>query len=752
MADTFQDILQNPEKGIPPTDEQIVKEIEAENEKDYYKQLKKKNKNYLIKLDVIERERIAAHICKLYSENKTYHQEICDRIDEYDEVYKMKRKEMLGDKDNDMPNYRTPLSAVTLEVIHANIMNVFFTPKDILRVIPTEENDIPKVKKLDIFGNWSVDNELNIFEGADRLFHSSGKNGECPYMVHWVKEYGTEIVREILKNPANPTEPLYDPDTQEPLYQEIEKQKLLYNAPKLEILSRKDYIQPKNSIMDQLPDWEMIVTRKSYDVFLEEELQGLMYAGSIKDISGWPTEEKEGMDKLDFESNRIPVGEWNNMFLTFFGKLRINILKEGKENEAEETQELADEFIAVVHYNSQTLCSLRKNKFPLKMRPVDMDYLVPDDEGRREGRGIVEIMDGPQKCYDALFNQYVFGTIQSNNPIVFFSPMGNTKNEPIKLKSGYAYPSADPNGVKAVQLPPPNQHLQQMLELVSYWAQMLFGISDYSAGMESKIDPSAPAKKAEIVVAQGSVRLNLIIKRKNNTLQNIFKRWFLLYQENIPPNKFMRIAGDDKDNPWKFEAVKLEDFALKAIPDFELTGNILNVNKTLEANKKLAIYNILSQNALFNPSTRPGLMAYHALTKWIIDGLEETGLSRMIPSAPGEMVHTPEEENARFLQGDYGHPVQGEDHINHIKIHREMLMDSTIPEKIRNNIIAHIQETIKIMQQEVTQQLVMQQIGVQPGQQIQPQQGGNRVVTGRNLPSTAGTVNPMVQQQPAGVG
>jgi hypothetical protein len=69
----------------------------------------------------------------------------------------------------------------------------------------------------------------------------------------------------------------------------------------------------------------------------------------------------------------------------------------------------------------------------------------------------------------------------------------------------------------------------------------------------------------------------------------------------MPPNKFMRIAGEDKNNPWKFEAVDITDFALNAIPDFELTGNILNSNKTLEIQKALGIYKTLIDNPFFAP-------------------------------------------------------------------------------------------------------------------------------------------------------
>ena len=696
-----------------PSNEENIKQLED----GYLSKVKEKNKKTLIKLDYLERERIARHIKDLYLQEKTKHRELCDEIDEYDRTYRMERRQATG-VDSDMPNYVTPVSTVVVEVIHANYMNVFFTPKDTMRIIPTEAGDIPKIKKLDIFGNWSMKNEMELFEKCDRLFHASSKNGTNPYMVHWVKEHGTEIKIEVIPNPANPSEPLLDPDTKEPLYIEREIPKLLYNGPKLEIFSRKDYILPSNAMADKKPDWEMRIVRLNADKVNRYTEEGKFYEGVFGEIGGW-TEEKitdKENTAVDKKSAEIPLGKTEKLFIEFYGTLRINRLKEDK-NDEESLEELEDEFIAIMEMNSETLCSLRKNKFPLKMRPIGMDGFIPDDEGRVADIGIMEFMDSIQKGHDALYNQYIFGTIQSNDPFGFFSPTGNTRDEPIKVRHGYLYPTSDPGSVNIVKLPPPDASLLKAIELARYWAQILFGIGEYQAGIESTIDPSAPAKKAEIVVGQGNVRLNLIIKRKNKTLRDIFKRWFLLYQANMPPNKFMRIAGEDKDNPWKFEAVNLTDFALNSIPDFELTGNILNSNKQLEAQKALAVYNSLITNPLFNAQSQQGLQALHALTKWFMDKLDETGISDFLPSVGGKDVLTPEEENARFLQGDVIEPKEGEDYVYHMRNHGQFIMNPNIPPELKAKIITHMGATVTMMKKAITNQIVQQQTP-------QPQQGG----------------------------
>ncbi len=695
------------------------KEINDLNEQDFLKIVREKNSKKLIKLNLLQRERIATHIKALYDEEKEHHQEVSDAVDTYDDVYHMVRFSAPG-SDAETPNYRTPLSAVMLEVIHANVMNVFFSPKDTVRVLPTEEGDVSKIKKLDTFANWSVKNELNLEENFDRLSHASGKNGESPYIVSWVKEHGIDLEITPVTNPANPDEPLVD-ELGEIVTQEREVPKLLYNGPRLTVFSRKDYILPKSATADKIPQWEMRKIPLTADEVMRRDQEGKFYRGTFKEIGGWgipdlPTEDA----KKDKDGNDIPLQKTEKMFVEFYGRLRIQTTKSDKGTEIgdEQFEELEDEVIGIMELNEGVLCALKKNRFPLKKRPIKLDLFIPDDEGRLKGTGIMESLDSMQKSADSLHNQYLLGTIQSNSPVIFFTPFGNMRNEPIKIKSGFMYPTSDANSIREIKFSPPDNTLLAMIERVENQAQVMFGVSNFAAGVESTIDPTGPAKKAEIVVAQGNVRMNAIIKRRLRTLKDILEKWFLLYQANMPPKKFMRIAGADRDNPWEFKKIEMTDFALKSIPDFEFTGNILNANKTLEINKNLAIYRIALENPFFSPQTQQGMQALHAVTKWILDVLDDTGaVSAFLPSVPADRTQTPEEENARFLQGDTGEPEEQEDHIDHIRKHGNFLMTPGLSNEIIIEVKRHIGAHVDMLRSLITRQQVMSRLP-------QPQQGG----------------------------
>lgn len=232
----------------------------------------------------------------------------------------------------------------------------------------------------------------------------------------------------------------------------------------------------------------------------------------------------------------------------------------------------------------------------------------------------------------------------------------------------------------------------------------------------------------------------------------------------MPPNKFMRIAGE-ADDPWKFEKISYEDFALNSIPDFELVGNVLNANKQLELQKAIAVFQMLAPLPLFQPTSQEGLQGLISLVKWLVSKIDDMSLTAFIPQLKqGDMVHTPEEENALMLQGQTIEPLPNEDQVYHLKIHMPFLQSPNTPEEIKPLIAEHIKKEVQMLKQKMTQAIAMQQaaqqvppmMGGQPMMPPQAPQGGmpggmngNRVGTQRSTPTVGGDVG---NQSPAMAG
>jgi hypothetical protein len=132
-------------------------------------------------------------------------------------------------------------------------------------------------------------------------------------------------------------------------------------------------------------------------------------------------------------------------------------------------------------------------------------------------------------------------------------------------------------------------------------------------------------------------------------------------------------------------------------------------------------------------------MALRELTKWLLDKLDETGISKFLPMPKGTMLHTPEEENAYMLQGDTVKPDEKEDHINHIRVHSELIADPTIPDTIRKEAIRHSQEHAEMLKKLITQQIIASRMPQQP------QTGGlNAEQIGAGAPGAPSAVLPQV--------
>ena len=110
--------------------------------------------------------------------------------------------------------------------------------------------------------------------------------------------------------------------------------------------------------------------------------------------------------------------------------------------------------------------------------------------------------------------------------------------------------------------------------------------------------------------------------------------------------------------------------------------------------------------------------------------MEETGISRMIPSTGGEMIQTPEEENARFMQGDFGEPLPNEDHVKHIQTHMMLINDPSMPPQVKEKVVEHVQKHVRMMNDVITMQMMSGQPqmgkGQMPSQNLQGGFGGQR--------------------------
>jgi hypothetical protein len=120
-------------------------------------------------------------------------------------------------------------------------------------------------------------------------------------------------------------------------------------------------------------------------------------------------------------------------------------------------------------------------------------------------------------------------------------------------------------------------------------------------------------------------------------------------------------------------------------------------------------------------------------------------------------VHDPEEELLMFNAGVFVAPVQGENILRHMAVHKQQIQDPALRPEVRALLGKHIQETVQLIQQVQMMQAAQQQ-RPQPGQRgpgaaPQGQQAANgQVGAGQpQLPPTNGAAGPAgLPQGPSG--
>ena len=92
VANIFDQNLNNPQNPTLPKVPQIPKEqkeINEINETEFLDKTKKRNRKKLIKLNFLEKERIAQNIFDKYTDVRDDQKKLEDDIDKWDEVYRM---------------------------------------------------------------------------------------------------------------------------------------------------------------------------------------------------------------------------------------------------------------------------------------------------------------------------------------------------------------------------------------------------------------------------------------------------------------------------------------------------------------------------------------------------------------------------------------------------------------------------------------------------------------------------------------
>ena len=215
-------------------------------------------------------------------------------------------------------------------------------------------------------------------------------------------------------------------------------------------------------------------------------------------------------------------------------------------------------------------------------RPLAEANLIPVN-GRREGIGLLEMMESMHDFKKQIFDQVVDAGTLGNLPFWFYRPTSNIKPETMKMWPGDGYPLTDPKN--DVYFPNIGAGQAQsfginMLTLADQRQEKLTVRGDLQLGRVPVGRSSAlrTSENMQAMMQAGEARPERILRRFLMGWIEVFKQIHELNQHFLPEKKKFRIIGirNPQDDPYR-EVIVADD--LKGRFKFDFSVNIMNASK-----------------------------------------------------------------------------------------------------------------------------------------------------------------------------
>ncbi len=252
-------------------------------------------------------------------------------------------------------------------------------------------------------------------------------------------------------------------------------------------------------------------------------------------------------------------------------------------------------------------------------RPLAEATMIPV-KGRREGIGLLEMMEPMHDLKKELFDQVVDAGTLGIMPPWFYRATSNMKPEVLRFGPGEGFPLSDPQrDINVVDFS--NNSAQTMalnLMAVADAAQEKLTVrGDLQLGRVPVGRSSAlrTTQNLQSLLSEGEARPQRILRRFLLGWIEIFKQMHELNQHFLPEKKQFRIVGirDPKDDPYR-EVSSSED--IQGRFQFDFAANILNINLSAQQEgleKLMSVYvgELPLQLGISNPNT-----IYRLLRDW----------------------------------------------------------------------------------------------------------------------------------------
>jgi hypothetical protein len=313
-------------------------------------------------------------------------------------------------------------------------------------------------------------------------------------------------------------------------------------------------------------------------------------------------------------------------------------------------------------------------------RPFGESTFLPT-KGRREGMGLLEVMESSHDLIKELWDQMVDAGTLAVAPPGFYRPQSNIKPEVLSVFPGDMYPVNDPSrDIVFPNMGNANQSFsvnsitmaKQMQDAVTLIGELNLG--RIPAGKSSAF---RTAEGIQTMLGQSEARPERILRRFFMAFKQV---WWLMHEQNkhlLPDNKKFRIVGYKPagSDPYRQIASRKE---IEGTYEFDFQANVANSSKiALQQAIQMAMGAVIQPLAI-----QMGIATPDKVYNLLFDGLRALGLeSDRYLSPPTPDAHLPkimaeEALSAIIMETEpYGMPAEPGGAVEHLEKLFEFMND-----------------------------------------------------------------------------
>lgn len=571
-------------------------------------------------------------------------------------------------------NICLPLLTISCLQFHARAYDALIPAKEVVKVYPVGEEDIPRAERVSRFMNYQLLYKMpNFEEEMDKSLM------QLP------------IVGDVHRKT------FYDPESGQNLSQYVPSMDVVvnYGVRDIESAQRITHIlyMRKNDIRKR-------VNKGVYAQEAWELKEGTLANQSpIKEVS----DRSQGTEDPGMTAWDMP-----RMFLEQHRDWDLN------------GDGIAEPYVITVDYETKLVVRITKNSFNGK--PIDYftHYVFfPNPEGYY-GLGFGILIRHLNESANTIVNEIIDAGALANEQGGFILKRSGLKGGALTFERG-EYKSIDPNvddirkAVWNFDFKGPNTTLYSVLGLLFEYSKLVSSVSETMTGQMPSSD--TPATTVMALIEEGRKVFSTIHKRIHRSFKKELKKIYRLNALFMDEQLYFHVLGDNNapDMAQPREQVGRADF-------FD-TDDIVPVSDPAiisRAEKVLKAQTVV-QDVRSNPLTAQNAEANFKATERLYRALDVENVQEILKPPPEPPDLSPEEENAGFFTEKPATVLPHQDHAWHLTMHKNLeqadpLFSELTPEGVKL-LQQHIQATLGALylQAKQNEQQAVQQAVMGPG-------------------------------------